>query len=51
MHRTLYREWVFRVITEAGTTGRYSDSLLAGRSGDRKPVVVRFTPPHRMSLH
>lgn len=51
MHRTLYRERIFRVITEAGTAGQYSDWLLAGRSGDRKPVIVRFTPPYRMLPH
>jgi len=32
-------------LTDSGQLSRYSDSLQAGRSGDRMPVVARFSAP------
>jgi hypothetical protein len=36
---------VFTVLGWAGWRSRYSDCLRAGRSGDRIPVVARFSAP------
>ena len=36
---------MYRIIKEPGRRSRYSDSLLAGRSGDQIPVRSKYSAP------